>query len=152
LGALHFLSVIHLCLLSIPFPLAPVRLANFSSSKSIKIRVGNIFIKCISMLLLRGLVANPNEDNAINVNRQDQGGVAKACVGPTHRSKGSSRIASIGLEHPKVKATRSPVKLVESKSTQESREQPMNQPCFLASFFLNLGGEIPVKGVRFITP
>jgi hypothetical protein len=45
-----------------------------------------------------------------------------------------------------VKATSSQVKLVESKSTQESREQPMNQPLFLASFFLNLGGEIPVKG------
>jgi hypothetical protein len=28
----------------------------------------------------------------------------------------------------------------------------MNQPYFLASFFLNLGGEIPVKGVRFVTP
>jgi hypothetical protein len=34
------------------------------------------------MLLLRGLVANPNEGNAINVNRQDQSGAAKACVGP----------------------------------------------------------------------
>jgi hypothetical protein len=70
----------------------------------------------------------------------------------THKSKRSSGIALIGLEHPKVKATSSPVKLVESKSTQESREQPMNQPCFLASSFLNLGGEILVKGVRFVTP
>jgi hypothetical protein len=34
------------------------------------------------MLLLRGLAANPNEDNAININQQDQSGVAKACVGP----------------------------------------------------------------------
>ena len=34
------------------------------------------------MLLLRGLVANPNEDNAININQQDQSGTAKACVGP----------------------------------------------------------------------
>jgi hypothetical protein len=45
-------------------------------------RVGNIFIKCIAMLLLRGLAANPNEDNAININQQDQSGTAKACVGP----------------------------------------------------------------------
>jgi hypothetical protein len=67
-------------------------------------------------------------------------------------SKRSSRIASIGLERLKVKATNPQVKLVESKSTQESREQPMNQPRFLASFFLNLGGEIPVKGVRSVTP
>jgi hypothetical protein len=70
----------------------------------------------------------------------------------THRSKRSSRIASVGLEHLKVKATSSQVKLADSKSTQESREQPMNQSCFLASFFLNLGGEIPIKGVRFVTP
>ena len=34
------------------------------------------------MLLLRGLAANPNEDNAININQQDQTGAAKACVGP----------------------------------------------------------------------
>jgi hypothetical protein len=34
------------------------------------------------MLLLRGLAANPNEDNVININQQDQSGAAKACVGP----------------------------------------------------------------------
>jgi hypothetical protein len=34
------------------------------------------------MLLLRGLAANFNEDNAININQQDQSGAAKACVGP----------------------------------------------------------------------
>jgi hypothetical protein len=65
----------------------------------------------------------------------------------THMSKRSSRIASAGRKHLKVKATSPQVKIVESKSTQESREQHMNQPCFLASFFLNLGGEIPVKGL-----
>jgi hypothetical protein len=124
-----------------------------NSSKPVKIRVGSIFTKCISTLLLRGLVANPNEDNTINVNRQDQGGAAKACVWVlTHRSKRPSRIASFGLEHLKVKATSPQVKLAKSKSTQESHEQPMNQPCFFASFFLNHGGEIPVKGVRFVTP
>jgi hypothetical protein len=36
--------------------------------------IGNIFIKCITMLMLRGLAANPNEDNAININQQDQSG------------------------------------------------------------------------------
>jgi hypothetical protein len=66
----------------------------------------------------------------------------------THRSKRPSRIASVGLEYLKVKATSSQVKLADSKSTQESREHPMNQHCFLASFFLNLEGEIPVKRVR----
>jgi hypothetical protein len=34
------------------------------------------------MLLLRGLAANPNEDNAINISQQDQSGTAEACVGP----------------------------------------------------------------------
>jgi hypothetical protein len=34
------------------------------------------------MLLLRGLVVNPNEDNVININQQDQSGAAKVCVGP----------------------------------------------------------------------
>jgi hypothetical protein len=57
--------------LSIPFPLAPVRLATSNLSQSVKIRVSNIVIKCVSMLLLRGLATNPNEDNAINVNQQD---------------------------------------------------------------------------------
>jgi hypothetical protein len=69
-----------------------------------------------------------------------------------HRSKRSSRIVSIGCEHLKVKATSPQVQLADLKSTQGSREQPMNQPRFLASFFLNLGGEIPVKGVRSVTP
>jgi hypothetical protein len=35
------------------------------------------------MLLLRGLVANPNEDNANDINEHDQSGVAEACVGPS---------------------------------------------------------------------
>ena len=104
------------------------------------------------MLLLRGLVANPNEDNAININQHGQSGVAEAWWVLTHRSKGSSRIASVGREHLKVKATSPQVKLAGSKSAQGSCGQPMNQPRFLASFFLNLGGEIPVKGVRSVTP
>jgi hypothetical protein len=84
LGALPFLSLIQLYLpfLSLPFPLAPVRLAFSNFSQSTKIRIDNIFIKCISMLLLRGLVVNPNEDNVININQQDQSGAAEVCVGP----------------------------------------------------------------------
>jgi hypothetical protein len=34
------------------------------------------------MILLRGLAANPNEDNAININQQDQSGATETCVGP----------------------------------------------------------------------
>jgi hypothetical protein len=37
------------------------------------------------MLLLRGLAANPNEDNTININKQDQCGVAEAWWVLTHR-------------------------------------------------------------------
>jgi hypothetical protein len=70
----------------------------------------------------------------------------------THRSKRSSSIASIDLKYLKAKTTSPQVKLVESKSTQESREQPMNQSNFLASLFLNLEGDVPVKGVRSLTP
>jgi hypothetical protein len=40
------------------------------------------------MLLLRGLAANPNEDNAINVNQQDQSETAEACVGPNPQVQG----------------------------------------------------------------
>jgi hypothetical protein len=65
----------------------------------------------------------------------------------THRSKRSSRIASIGLEHLKVKDTSLQVKLAESKSTQESREQPMTNLVVLSSLFLNLEGEILLRGL-----
>jgi hypothetical protein len=83
------------------------------------------------MLLLRGLAANPNEDNAININQQDQSGAAKACVGPKPQVQEILKnCICVGREHLKVKATGPQVKLAESKSTQESREQPMNQPCF----------------------
>jgi hypothetical protein len=44
----------------------------------------------------------------------------------THRSRRSSRIASIGLKHLKVKGASPQVKLVELKSTKESCDQPMN--------------------------
>jgi hypothetical protein len=73
------------------------------------------------MLMLRGLAANPNEDNAINISKHDQSGAAKTWWVLTHRSKGSLRIASVGREHLKVKATNPQVKLAESKSTPESR-------------------------------
>jgi hypothetical protein len=38
--------------------------------------------------MLRGLAANPNEDNAININQQDQSGAAEACVGPNPQVQG----------------------------------------------------------------
>jgi hypothetical protein len=34
------------------------------------------------MLMLRGLAANPYEDNAINIDQQDWSCAAEACVGP----------------------------------------------------------------------
>jgi hypothetical protein len=40
------------------------------------------------MLLLRGLAANPDEDNAININQQDQSGAAEACLGPNPQVQG----------------------------------------------------------------
>jgi hypothetical protein len=40
------------------------------------------------MLLLRGLAAKPNEDNAINISQQDQRGVVKVCVGPNPQVQG----------------------------------------------------------------
>jgi hypothetical protein len=68
--------------LSILFPFAPVRLESYNPSKLVKIGVDIIFTKCVSMLLLRGLAANPNEEDVININQQDQSCAAKECVGP----------------------------------------------------------------------
>jgi hypothetical protein len=82
-------------------------------SQSVKIRVGNIFTKCISTLLLRGLAANPNEDNAININQQDQSGAAEACVGSNPQVQEILKNGTIGLEHLKVKATSPQVKVAE---------------------------------------
>ena len=38
--------------------------------------------------MLRGLAANPDEDNMININQQDWSGAAKACVGPNPQFQG----------------------------------------------------------------
>jgi hypothetical protein len=68
----------------------------------------------------------------------------------THRSKGSSRMLSIGLELLKVKATSLQDKLVESMLNGRNFGQSMNQPHFfslLAIFFLNLEGEILLRGL-----
>jgi hypothetical protein len=65
----------------------------------------------------------------------------------THKSRRPSRIASIGLKHLKVKKVSPQVKLLESKSTQESCEQLMNQSHFVASLFLNLEDEILLRGL-----
>jgi hypothetical protein len=104
------------------------------------------------MLLLRGLAAKANEDNAININQQDQTGAPEVCVGPNPQEQEILKNCIDRSQAFEVKTTSPQVKLVESKSTQGSRKQPMNHPCFLASSFLNLGGEIPIKGVRFVTP
>jgi DNA polymerase III sliding clamp (beta) subunit (PCNA family) len=72
-----------------------------------------------------GLAANPNEDNAININQQDQSEAAKRVWVLTHRSKRSSRIASIGLKHLKVKATSPQVKV--SRVKVESGEAMKDQ-------------------------
>ena len=90
-------------------------MATSNSFKSVKIRVGSTFIKCVSTLLLRGLVVNPNEDNVININQQDQSGAAEVCVGPNPQVLESSKILSIGLEHLKVKATSPQVEPTDSK-------------------------------------
>jgi hypothetical protein len=63
------------------------------------------------MLLLRGLAANPNEDNVFNLNQQGQSGAMKAWWVLTHRSQGSSKIVSISLQRLEVKATSLQVKL-----------------------------------------
>jgi hypothetical protein len=99
------------------------------------------------MLLLRGLAANPNEDNAININQQDRSAAVKACVGPNPQVQEILKNCISGREYLKVKTTSPQVKLVESKSTQESREQPINQSHFCASLFLNLEGEILLRGL-----
>jgi hypothetical protein len=40
------------------------------------------------MLLLRGLVANPDDGNTININQQDQSGAVEACMGPNPQVQG----------------------------------------------------------------
>jgi hypothetical protein len=37
---------------------------------------------------VKGLAANPNEDNAIHINKQDQSSTGKACVGPNPQVQG----------------------------------------------------------------
>jgi hypothetical protein len=70
----------------------------------------------------------------------------------THRSKRSSRIASISLKHLRAKATSPQVKVAKVEVVlEEAMKKPMNQYHILASLFLNLEGEILVKGVRFVT-
>jgi Ni/Fe-hydrogenase subunit HybB-like protein len=75
-----------LTLFSLSSPLAPAQLAasrivpadsiasgdehntTSSSSKSVKISVGSVSIKClVTILLLRGLAVNPDDGNAVNI-------------------------------------------------------------------------------------
>jgi hypothetical protein len=77
------------------------------------------------MLMLRGLAANPNEDNAININQQDRSGAAEACVGPNPQVQevlknciNWSRVSEGQSNIPQVKVSR--VK-VESEEAMKSR-------------------------------
>jgi hypothetical protein len=66
----------------------------------------------------------------------------------THRSRRSSRIALIGLKHLKVKATRPLVKVARVKlESGEAMKKPIDQSHFPASLFLNLEGEILLRGL-----
>jgi hypothetical protein len=98
--------------------------------------------------MLRGLAANPNEDNAININQQDQSGAAKACVGPnpqvqeilkncinrSQASDGQSNQSTSQAGGVKVESG-------------EAMKKPINQSHFLASLFLNLEDEILLRGL-----
>jgi hypothetical protein len=66
----------------------------------------------------------------------------------THRSKRSSRIALVGREHLKVKATSPQVKVAKVKAELEEAMKETNEPIsFLASLSLNLEGEILLRGL-----
>jgi hypothetical protein len=99
-------------------------LANSNSSKSVKIRVGNTFTKCISTLLLRGLAANPNEDNVININQQDRTGAAEMCVGPSPQVQEILKNCIDRSQAFEVKATNLQVKV--SRVKAESKEAMKN--------------------------
>jgi hypothetical protein len=61
------------------------------------------------MLLLRGLAANPNEDNVIHINQQDQSGTRKAFVGPNPQVQECinwSRVSEGQSNSPQVKVSR----------------------------------------------
>jgi hypothetical protein len=88
-------------------------------------QVNIIFTKCISTLLLRGLAANPNEDNAININQQDQSEAAKACVGPNPQVQEIlknflkwSRVSEGQSNIPQVKVSRVKVESEEAMKNQ----------------------------------
>jgi hypothetical protein len=84
----------------------------------------------------------PTSTNKIRVARQKRVWLV------THKSKGSSRIISIGLEHLKVKETSPQVKVARVKAEpEEAMKKPMNQLHYLASLFLNLEGEILLRGL-----
>ena len=99
------------------------------------------------MLLLRGLAANPNEDNSFNLNKQDQSSATEACVGPNSQVQEILKNCIDRSQTSKGQSNSPQVKLVESRSTQESCEQPTNQSHLLASLSLNLEGEILLRGL-----
>jgi hypothetical protein len=84
----------------------------------------------------------------ININQQDQSGAAKACVGPnpqvqeilkncinrSQASDGQSNQSTSQVGRVKVEL-------------EEAMKKTMNQSHFLASLFLNLEGEILLRGL-----
>jgi hypothetical protein len=67
------------------------------------------------MLMLKGLAANPNEDNAININQQGSSGPTEACVGPNPQVPEILKNCVSGREYLKVKATSPQVKVARVK-------------------------------------
>jgi hypothetical protein len=100
------------------------------------------------MLLLRGLAANPNEDNAININQQDPNGAAKACVGPNPQAHEILKNCINRSQASDGQSNQSTSQAGGVKvELEKSYERLMNQSHFLASLFLNLEDEILLRGL-----
>jgi hypothetical protein len=76
------------------------------------------------------------------------------CVGPSPQVQeilknfiDRSQAFEVKATNPQVKVSR-----VKAESKEAMKKKLMNQSHFHAGLFLNLEGEIPVKGVRFVTP
>jgi hypothetical protein len=75
------------------------------------------------MLLLKRLAANPNEDNAININQQESSGPTEACVGPNPQVPEILKNCVSGREYLKVKATIHKLKFPKSKLSQKKLQK-----------------------------
>jgi hypothetical protein len=63
--------------------IAPIRPSQLCADGGYQLRLGVLGVPVIMVpdTSVKGLAANPNEDNVININQQDQSGAEKACVG-----------------------------------------------------------------------